>query len=864
MLEATEGPDPHPGLPVVGPSSAQHVVVEGATRVGEKASEASADDGPHLGGRESGAPFGAEDLLVGEVVTDKGGDKAAAYPEEPGGPEEVGGEGHRPEAGDVGDAGGSPELQRQGEERQEGLVAAGPVEEPRSPSRRWEPLHAGLHLPAEEALLTTSGRGCALASLAVQPAPPAAVDRWRRTGEDRAMAPSETVSGETLFSSPRSFVAQPRLSYIAATPAGDRLVAGVARLDEDEGSFVTSIYRLHPEGGSPVRLTRSKEGESGAAFLPDGRLLFLSGRPAGEDGKEEGSGASLFLLPAEGGEPFKVAARPGGIKAVFPARAANTVVVTAAVAPGAASDEEDKQWWQERRKKKVSASLYAGLPVRHWDSYVGPAEDHLFLADLAVGCDGPVELRDLTPDAGSALFETSVALSPDGRLAAAIWRVGLPAGRYRTDLVAIDTSSGERRLLLSYEEGECHLGELSFSPDGSSVVAVRSSRATIDMPEVVDICLVGVATGEVRSIDLGDAPYLHSVTFSADGESLLAATDLEGRAPLFRVALADGAVTRLTREGAFGSVIPLPGGGCFALRAAVDSPPRPVRLSGEPGAEPSYIEVPGEIAPLPGRLEEVATTVADGTTVRAWLVLPAEASASAPAPLALFIHGGPVSSWNNWTWRWNPWLLAARGFAVLLPDPALSTGYGQKMIERGWGQWGGAPFDDLMALTDAAVARSDIDSTRTAALGGSYGGYMANWVAGHTDRFACIVSHASLWSLEQFQATTDWPAFWADEWGYPDTNPELYAKWSPDRFVDAITTPMLVIHGEKDYRCPVGESLRMWAELTRRGVEAKFLWFKDEGHWIMQPGDIVVWYETVISFLEAKLLGKEFEIPSLL
>ncbi len=679
------------------------------------------------------------------------------------------------------------------------------------------------------------------------------------SGEDSAMPPTDTEPPTSVFSSPSDFVAQPRLSYLVASRDGETMVAGVAALDEERGRFVTSLYRLDPNGTLPaVRLTRSKEGESAAACLRDGRLLFLSGRPATE-GSEEAGESSLFLLPVAGGEAFTVATRPGGITGIFTADSSDRVLVSARVAPRVASDDEDKAWWEERKKKKVNAALYEDLPVRHWDSYVGPDETHLFSLDLPEGADGPVALRDITPEAGQALFDGSVALSPDGSTAVVTWRVSLDAGRYRTDLVAIDTSSGERRLLVSYEAGEYHFDGLCFSPDGRYVATTRSSRATIEGPQVVEAYVVELRTGEGRVIEVGDEPHLHSVVFSGDGKSIVAVTDLGGRAPLLLIDLESGRVTRLTGEGSYSSPIALYGGGYLAIRAAVDSAPQVVHLSGEPAAEPRHIEAPGAIESFPGRLEEVETTAADGTAIRGWLVLPEGASASSPAPLALFIHGGPVSSWNNWTWRWNAWLLVARGFAVLMPDPALSTGYGQKMIERGWGQWGGAPFDDLMAITDAAVARDDIDGERTAALGGSYGGYMANWVAGHTDRFKCIVSHASLWSLEQFQATTDWPAFWADEWGYPDTNPELYARWSPDRYVDAITTPMLLIHGEKDYRCPVGESLRLWAELTRRGVEAKFLWFGEEGHWIMQPGDIVVWYETVLSFLAEWVLGESFE-----
>ena len=274
---------------------------------------------------------------------------------------------------------------------------------------------------------------------------------------------------------------------------------------------------------------------------------------------------------------------------------------------------------------------------------------------------------------------------------------------------------------------------------------------------------------------------------------------------------------------------------------------------------------PAAAPALPGSLTEVTATAEDGTPLRAWLVLPDGASATSPAPLLLWIHGGPLSSWNSWSWRWNPWLAVAQGYAVLLPDPALSTGYGWDFIQRGWGSWGAAPYTDLMAVTDEAEIRADIDANRSAAMGGSFGGYMANWVAGHTDRFDGIITHASLWALDQFGPTTDAYHYWRRELSW-----ERMLENSPHRHVDAIRTPMLVIHGDRDYRVPIGEALRLWAELSERhqGEDGttphKFLYFPDENHWVLSPQHTKVWYDTVFAFLTATVRGGTWQIPELL
>jgi dipeptidyl aminopeptidase/acylaminoacyl peptidase len=332
---------------------------------------------------------------------------------------------------------------------------------------------------------------------------------------------------------------------------------------------------------------------------------------------------------------------------------------------------------------------------------------------------------------------------------------------------------------------------------------------------------------------------------------------------VFRIRIDDGSVERLTTDDfAYTDVTTGPDGVVYALRSSYAAPPHPVRID----RDGTVTALPCVGSPtLPGSLTEVAAAAGDGTEVRSWLVLP---EGDTPAPLLLWVHGGPLASWNSWHWRWNPWVLAARGYAVLLPDPALSTGYGHDFIQRGWGNWGGAPYDDLMAATDAACEHPRVDATRTGVMGGSFGGYMANWIAGHTDRFDAIVTHASLWALDQFNSTTDAAYYWVRE-----MTRDMATANSPHNFVRQIRTPMLVIHGDKDYRVPIGEALRLWYELLTESAlrvadggtnPHRFLYFPSENHWVLSPQNAKVWYQVVDTFLAEHVLGEDRKLPETL
>ncbi|HET6751196.1 MAG TPA: S9 family peptidase [Actinomycetes bacterium] len=661
----------------------------------------------------------------------------------------------------------------------------------------------------------------------------------------------------------------PRVAGLALAPDGSRLVTSVSVPGPDGKKFVSALWQLDPAGERPPRrLTRSAPGERDAAFLPDGSLLFTSTRKdpeAAPDGDDD-EVAGLWLLPAGGGEARLVASTPAGVEAPQVARDAGTVAYRSGVHPGAGDLEADARHQRARKDAGVTAQLFETYPIRYWDHYLGPREPRLFAAAPPPEDGRMAPGRPLTPGQGRALDEVEFTVTPDGATVLSGWQSG-EVRNPRTLLVAIDTGSGERRVLL--DDPASSVGAVACSPDGRLAVCERLWHGDPDHAMNVSLWLVDLASGEGRDLLVGVDLWPQEPVWAADGRAVFFVADQGGRTPVFRVEVggdADGRVTRLCADGAFSDLCPAPDGRrLYALRAALDAPPGAVALDAEAADQrPAALPSPGLPLRVPGTLTEVETRAGDGTPLRAWLVLPVGATPDRPAPLVVFIHGGPLMSWSSWSWRWNPYLLSAAGYAVLLPDPALSTGYGQAFIERGHGRWGDEPFTDLMALVDAAAARPEVDEGRTAAMGGSFGGYMANWVAGHTDRFRCIVTHASIWSLEQFHGTTDYAAWWEREFGPPEVAAERYRRHSPDVAADRIRTPMLVIHGERDHRVPIGEALRLWTDLTRFGVDAKFLYFPDENHWILTPPHARLWYRTVLAFLDQHVLGKDWVRPQLL
>ncbi|RCS85480.1 alpha/beta fold hydrolase [Brevibacterium aurantiacum] len=648
-----------------------------------------------------------------------------------------------------------------------------------------------------------------------------------------------------------------RLQGLLTNRSG-RVIAQYSFLNSDGNSYLTHLADIG--GESPRRLTRGDQ-SIGPATIDESGTIYFAAKRIGEDGKDAQS-PSLWALP-ETGEARKLADHDGGYSRLDVK--GQTLVAQPPVHTWAADEDEHQEYSRERRESKVSGILHSGFPIRRWDHDLGPGRETLAIADLnAVTAE-----FDEAPAADDAQGGTGVTFRylslPPGRLVD--WAVDdearfvlvqvekpIPGQLEASEIWQIDVHKhGAPRLLIEAAVDHAYSID-AISPDGTRALLTREQFWTSTTNLSAALTVLDLDTESLSPV-WPDADHWFDPVW-ADDSTIVATADDHGRGSVFIGDVTDEQPRRLVggpgQKYAFAG-LQVQGLRVVATASAIDVAPLPIAIDLVSG-QISELANPASVIDGTGTLAEVAAEGDDGTAVRAWLALP---DGEGPFPLVVFAHGGPWGSWNAWTYRWNPGPFTAAGYAVLLPDPAISTGYGQAMIDRGQQELGGAPFTDILALTDAAIERPDIDAQRTALAGGSYGGYMANWVAGHTSqRFACIVTHASLWNTTSMGRTTD-NASW-------DVAMRTQSStYSPHLFADRIEVPMLVIHGDKDYRVPIGQGQELWYDLLTRSktpldadglTQHRFLYFPDEGHWITGRGNAEVWYRTVLAFLDKHVL----------
>lgn len=644
------------------------------------------------------------------------------------------------------------------------------------------------------------------------------------------------------------FLALHRVGHPAIDPEGKRAVLAVSRLNEEKSKRVTELWQLNLDGDEPASVLVSAEQSCHSPqFGNDGSLYFLSKQdtPSDQDNDIE----QVWRLRS-GGDPQAISNEPLGVLEYRVA--GSTLVMLAEAAEDSGAIESTRARWRDQGKNGPSGRVYTEMNVRSWDHWTGGPAPHFVSCDL----EGKGR-RDLTPTFDRELradHGLDWDLSSDGK---SLVSVCIRPGLDRLDdssLLLVDTASGAARQLGQLDR-ITHLS-VKFSPDGKQIAAARHRRQRGKHGE---IRLVWYAS------DGGDA---HPIAENWDAQptvadwhgddALLVTAPASGHVPLYRVCIKTGEVVRISSEAAGGSHsdIQRAGDRAFGLRHCFSSPPELFEVALEEGSTPrvrSALSGVESTVALP--FESLRCAGKDGTPVQ-YFFLPTTCSDAPARGTILSIHGGPVSAWGDgWHWRWNPLPLLAAGYNVALPNPRGSCGFGQAFIEGVTGnQWGGAPYQDLMAVTDALCERDDVDADKLVAMGGSFGGYMSNWIGTQTDRFSAIITHASLYRLSAFHGTTDYPAYWAHDMGLnPSEDAEQFNKYSPHKFIDNWKTPVLIIHGEKDYRVPISEALMLFEDLRYRQIDAKLLVFPDENHWILAPRNAEQWYRECLLFLDARV-----------
>ncbi len=655
-------------------------------------------------------------------------------------------------------------------------------------------------------------------------------------------------------------LAMKRIASPALSPDGRRIVFTVTTPDRELNKNLSDLWLMSVDGTGLRQLTTHAAADHNPVWSPDGKCIAFESTRSGQN--------QIWLIDPAGGEPHQFTKiSTGAAQAVWSPDGSLMAFVSEVFPefsqkPFAESDSLNAKKLKELDEGVVKAQLFTHLLYRHWDHWVQGKRQHIFVQPVAGGVS-----RDLTPGDRDAVPSSSTfaagdefAFSPDGpEIAFTATPLPTRAEAWTTnhDIYTIPVSGGTPRQLTTNPAAD---GCPRYSPDGRWI-AYRAQQRPGYEADRFQLMLYDRQSGSTRSLTPQFDASVGAPLWSPNSSMLFFDSEEKGTTPLFSVSLAGG-VHKIV-DGDNNQDVAISPDGSFLLFTRAHAA-RPVelyrartdgsqlqRITGINDAIFASLEIPSP--------ESVWYEGAAGAKIQAWLFKPPQFDARKKYPLILMIHGGPQGSWGGWSYRWNPPLWAAQGYVVIAPNPRGSTGFGQQFTDDIRGDWGGKVFIDIMHGVDYAAALPYVDSTRMAAAGASFGGYMVNYILGNAgNRFKALVSHAGIYNFESMYGSTD--EVWFDEWehgGMPWERPEEYRRYSPHMFAQNFTTPTLVIHGANDFRIPFTEAMQLFTALQRQGVPSQFLYFPDETHWVLKPANSILWHTTVFGWLAQYLHVKK-------
>src|SRR5262245_14543965 len=678
-----------------------------------------------------------------------------------------------------------------------------------------------------------------------------------------------------------------RVSAPVPSPDGKWVVFDCVDVDLEANTKISHLWIVPAGGGESRRLNPTPNHEERPRFSPDGKRLIWTSKATDP--------TQIWMCDFDSeagklvGQPHQVTNISTGADGGIWSPDGKNIVFVSEVYPDCKDDACNKQRDEELKNSKVKAKVFTRLFYRHWNAFTEFKRSHLFVIPLesvvaaavsaaepdkqALGTSASTTARDLTPGdhavppfhiGGQDLY----AISPDGQELAYTSNVDeVEASSTNKEIFVVPMSGGKGQSGSDPKKISTSPGADTtplYSPDGKYLAWRSQARAGFEADKW-RLLVQDRQSGKIDDVTKKFDRSVGSFTWWDKGGSdrdagnirLFFSAEDHGESPLYGF-VNEGEPIRIAELHADDLIFS--NRTLFFSRASITSPSEIWRAHGpdiDNRFDPSQVThmndtLLSQIDMQP--LESFTFKGGNDDEVQGFMVKPPGFDPNKKYPLKFLIHGGPQGAWgNSWTYRWNAELFAASGnYVVVMINFHGSTGYGQKFTDSISGDWGGKPFVDLMKGLDYAEKKYPfIDKNREAALGASYGGYMTNWILGHTNRFKCIVSHDGIFNTESAYGTTE--ELWFPEWefkGPPWKNREVYRKFSPHLFADKFKTPTLVVHGQNDYRLDVSEGFQLFTTLQRLGIPSKFLYFPDEGHWVLKPQNSRLWYKTVNDWVD--------------